>query len=52
MEASGHKTQSIFRRYDTVTIDELKVLVGEKIRLKIHLDSHHSKSNPANPERL
>ncbi|MBM4284353.1 MAG: site-specific integrase [Deltaproteobacteria bacterium] len=31
MAASGHKTMNIFRRYNTVSKDELKALVGEKI---------------------
>jgi hypothetical protein len=33
-------------------MDELKAQVGEKIRLFSHFDIHHSKANPANPERL
>jgi integrase len=31
MKATGYKTLSVFRRYNTVSQDELKVLVGEKI---------------------
>lgn len=30
MKATGHKTLSVFRGYNTVTQDELKALVGEK----------------------
>lgn len=31
MAASGHKTMNVFKRYNTVSKDELKALVGEKI---------------------
>lgn len=31
MAASGHKTMEVFKRYNTVTREELKTLVGEKI---------------------
>jgi hypothetical protein len=30
MAATGHKTLSVFKRYNTVSKDELKALVGEK----------------------
>ena len=29
MAVSGHKTMNVFKRYNTVSKDELKVLVGE-----------------------
>ena len=29
MAATGHKTMSVFKRYNTVSQDELKALVGE-----------------------
>jgi integrase len=31
MAATGHKTMSVFKRYNTVSKEELKALVGEKI---------------------
>jgi integrase len=31
MAATGHKTMSVFKRYNTVSKDELRALVGEKI---------------------
>lgn len=31
MAATGHKTMSVFKRYNTVTKEELRALVGEKI---------------------
>jgi integrase len=31
MAASGHKTMTVFKRYNTVSKEELKALVGEKI---------------------
>jgi integrase len=30
MSASGHKTMHVFKRYNTVSKEELKTLVGEK----------------------
>ena len=30
MAATGHKTLSVFQRYNTVSQDELKALIGEK----------------------
>jgi len=30
MAASGHKTMNVFKRYNTVSKEELKALVGEK----------------------
>ena len=30
MAATGHKTMSVFKRYNTVSQDELKALIGEK----------------------
>jgi hypothetical protein len=31
MAATGHKTMTVFKRYNTVSKEELKALVGEKI---------------------
>jgi integrase len=31
MAATGHKTMTVFKRYNTVNKEELKALVGEKI---------------------
>jgi len=31
MAATGHKTMLVFKRYDTVSKEEFKALVGEKI---------------------
>ncbi len=31
MAATGHKTRTVFKRYNTVSKEELKALVGEKI---------------------
>ncbi|MBM4275665.1 MAG: hypothetical protein FJ134_14565 [Deltaproteobacteria bacterium] len=31
MAATGHKTMTVFKRYNTVRKEELKALVGEKI---------------------
>jgi|GEM_PF-4765498 len=36
MAATGHKTLSVFKRYHTVSKEELKALVGET-RKDIHL---------------
>jgi len=30
MAATGHKTLNVFKRYDTVSKDELKTLISEK----------------------
>jgi hypothetical protein len=30
MAASGHRTMSVFKQYNTVSKDELRALVGEK----------------------
>jgi hypothetical protein len=31
MAATGHKTMTVFKRYNTVSQEELRALVGEKI---------------------
>jgi hypothetical protein len=31
MGATGHKTMTVFKRYNTVSKEELKALAGEKI---------------------
>jgi hypothetical protein len=41
MAATGHKTLSVFKRYNSVSKAELRALVGEKIGNDGHQYGHH-----------
>ena len=47
MAATGHKTMTVFKRYNTVSKEELKALVGEKI---LSNDSYETPENIASHE--
>ena len=51
MAATGHKTLSVFKRYNTVSREELKALVREKL-IDIHLYIHQTKPKPETHTRL
>jgi integrase len=51
MAASGHKTMHVFKRYNTVSKEELKTLVGEKNGSDGHLFGHQGQEATANTER-
>ena len=44
MAATGHKTMSVFKRYNTVSRDELKALVGENPGANDTYNDTHQKS--------
>jgi len=40
MAVSGHKTMNVFKRYNTVSKDELRALVGEiGVRMDTNMDT-------------
>jgi integrase len=52
MAASARKTMHVFKRYNAVSREKLKALVGGEPGITGHLYGHHDKVSASNPERL